>query len=127
MKHILWLILIWAFQQMAIGGEIAKTKRIHQIETKFKIVFVEQNNPKIWMFAGLLDEQGHALPIAVPIDATDRDLMVATIASVNCALYYIQKQEQESQKTTIKFVSDFDPFNMPTHPPYAGTDSSQGF
>jgi len=113
MKHALYWILVWYISSVAANAATDKYAiRIHQIEAKFKLTFIDQSNPKIWLFAGLLDDKGHALPIAVPVSATDHDIMVATVASVNCALYYIAKQEQDAQKTVIEFVTDFDPLTI---------------
>jgi hypothetical protein len=133
MKHLLWLFLIWAFQQIALGAEVVKTKRMSQIEDKFGLTLVFVTPDKTWVYAGKLEAlKFHVLPVSVPEDATDHDVKVALQASHDCAEFY----EEMLKKETAPAVDSV--FNMPTHPPlvilmpthprlYAWSYSTQGF
>jgi hypothetical protein len=104
MKHLLWLFLIWAFQQIAAGSDVvSKTERMKQIESKFgmTIIFVTEDE-KQWIFVGTVPQRMfHVLPVCVPANAFDRDVKVAIDASNNTAVFYEKMLEKSTTPTEV--------------------------
>ena len=89
------------------------TQRMQQIEAKFGIKLVcildDQQGDQRWVFvAESADRIFHLVPVVVPKDATDRDVMIAREASENCATFYEEMLKNAPDKPAS--------FNMPTHP-----------
>ena len=105
------LLVLTATGQAATVYE-KPTQRMQQIEATFGLMIVcildDQQGDQRWVFvAESASRLFHLVPVVVPKDATDRDVMIAREASENCATFYEEMINNPDKPSS---------FNMPTHP-----------
>ena len=101
MKHLLLVLILITVTVRAAEP----VKRLHAIEMKFGINY-DHAEQKLWVFSFPVGTFGK-VPIVIPVNATDHDVMVALQASLNCAIFYEKRINADGQKSSNSVLYAF--------------------